>query len=85
MSIVYKSERLGDEIAWVAISLEKWFAAQGRTPEEARTSLRRTIAAHIAIERLNTVQNTLATTKPAPAEYWEMFDKSSERICRAEE
>lgn len=61
--------------AWVGQCLEHDIAAQGKTIEEAKTSLTHTLAAQLILDSTNN-QKPLAAIKPAPEYYRTKFERA---------
>lgn len=61
---------------WVAQSLERNIAAQGRTFDAARIAFERTVHGHLLLDA-KANREPLSTLQPAPQHFWEVWKRLS--------
>ena len=69
----------GDSGVWLAISLERYIVAQGRTKDEVLEQFALSLAAEIVlgVKMGNSVEHPLAGIVPAPSKYWDMYEQAT--------
>ena len=68
-----------EHATWVAQCLEFDIAAHGTTIAEAKRAVVRAFAAQVALA-LHYGEKPLATLKPAPQEYWQLFEHAERLV-----